>query len=108
MKICRVWLKKASALLKDVSTDRPRYYHGFDISAAQFPKVQDGINFSVQDVLKPFSAAHLNRYDLVHVRVLFCGLKKDEYGPAVENLKTLLSEIRSLKFRSLGKALPLT
>ncbi|KAH8704218.1 putative LaeA-like methyltransferase [Talaromyces proteolyticus] len=85
-----VWLKHICTLLKDIPTDRPRYFHGFDISDSQFPREHAGIHFSVQDITKPFSDAHLNRYDLVHVRLLFCGLKKSEYEIAVANLMTLL------------------
>ncbi|KAL1998550.1 hypothetical protein VTN02DRAFT_5977 [Thermoascus thermophilus] len=75
-----IWLKDVSTILDAIPTDRPRYYHGFDISADQFPSA-DGrgdLHFSVQDAMKPFPAEHLNRYDLVHVRLLI-GALKDEW-----------------------------
>jgi hypothetical protein len=78
-------------LTKEVPSDHPRYYHGFDISPGQFPDSGD-IHFSVQDVREPFPPEHRNRYDLVHVRALVGGLKEVEYKDVVANLVTLLSK----------------
>ncbi|KAL2012148.1 hypothetical protein VTN00DRAFT_4866 [Thermoascus crustaceus] len=85
-----IWLKDVSKLLKDVPTDRPRYYHGFDISPDQFPSEPGDLHFSVQDVMKPFPVEHQNRYDLVHVRLLIGALKEEDIKGVVANLATLL------------------
>ena len=69
-----------------------RYFHGFDISDAQFaPSSPDNVEFSVQDVLKPFPSEHRDRYDLVNVRMLVAALPEAEFRKAVENLTTILS-----------------
>ncbi|ENH72770.1 hypothetical protein FOC1_g10013441 [Fusarium oxysporum f. sp. cubense race 1] len=47
-------------------------------------KLQDG------NVLEPFSKEYLGTYDLVHVKLLYAALTKDESLLAVKNLKTLL------------------
>ncbi|KAJ0144959.1 Uncharacterized protein HZ326_12322 [Fusarium oxysporum f. sp. albedinis] len=47
-------------------------------------KLQDG------NVLEPFPKEYLETYDLVHVKLLYAALKKDESLLAVKNLKTLL------------------
>ncbi|KAH7217774.1 hypothetical protein DER44DRAFT_817242 [Fusarium oxysporum] len=47
-------------------------------------KLQDG------NVLEPFPKEYLGTYDLVHVKLLYAALTKDESLLAVKNLKTLL------------------
>lgn len=47
----------------------------------------------MQDILKPFPAEHLGRYDLVHVRLVIAALKEGDYSIAVENLQSLLSKV---------------
>ncbi|KAH7213813.1 hypothetical protein BKA60DRAFT_650537 [Fusarium oxysporum] len=42
------------------------------------------------NVLEPFPKEYLGTYDLVHVKLLYAALKKDESLLAVKNLKTLL------------------
>ncbi|EXA54689.1 hypothetical protein FOVG_02099 [Fusarium oxysporum f. sp. pisi HDV247] len=42
------------------------------------------------NTLEPFPKEYLGTYDLVHVKLLYAALKKDEWLLAVENLKTLL------------------
>ncbi|KAL4810283.1 hypothetical protein BDV18DRAFT_150554 [Aspergillus unguis] len=90
----RVWLVEAQAYLNEkVSNDSNRFFHGFDISDAQFlTSPPAGIELSVQDILKPFPAEHHNRYDLVNVRMLVAALKEPEYEKAVKNLMTILSK----------------
>lgn len=74
----------------------PRYFHGFDISPAQFPAEagDDSICFSVQDLLQPFPAEHLNRYDVVHVRLVLGAIPEASYSLAVANLLAILSMLR--------------
>lgn len=85
-----IWIKAAQELLKDIPSDNLRYYHGFDISNAQFPSDSENATFSVQDVLKPFPALHLASYDLVHVRLLCAAIKEVEFKDVAANLMTLL------------------
>ncbi|KAL3472042.1 hypothetical protein BJX99DRAFT_12255 [Aspergillus californicus] len=83
-----VWLWDAQRVLNAHSA-QDRYYHGFDISDAQFPSTH-GIELSVQDVLKPFPSEHHNRYDLVHVRLLVAAITQSQTEAAVSNLMTIL------------------
>ncbi|KAE8149936.1 hypothetical protein BDV25DRAFT_140320 [Aspergillus avenaceus] len=83
-----VWLRHVSESLGEAP--RKRYYHGFDISAEQFPPELDGIDLSVQDITVPFHEEHWNRYDLVHVRLLLAGLAESDYRSAVTNIYNIL------------------
>ncbi|KAL6233811.1 hypothetical protein BDW75DRAFT_231683 [Aspergillus navahoensis] len=74
-----IWLWDARKMLVDRAGESLRYFHGFDISPAQFPPAPEGIELTVQDIFKPFSVEHHNRYDLVNARLL-----------AVQNLLTIL------------------
>ncbi|KAL4807459.1 LaeA-like methyltransferase [Aspergillus unguis] len=84
-----IWLKDLAA-----SLDRPvdqAYYHGFDISAAQFPTDEPAnMRFSVHDITKPFPDEHLGRYDLVHVRLLVAAIEEPDYRLAIDNLAAML------------------
>ncbi|KAL4802039.1 hypothetical protein BDV18DRAFT_148107 [Aspergillus unguis] len=85
-----IWLRDAQKLLNEKCPDPTRYFQGFDISAAQFPPLVEGIELSVQDIFQPFPAEHHNRYDLVHVRLLVTGIPESTYPAAVANLLTIL------------------
>ncbi|KAL4782344.1 hypothetical protein BJX76DRAFT_332971 [Aspergillus varians] len=85
-----IWLWDAQRLLNQRAGKSERYFHGFDISPAQFPPAPEGVEFSVQDVQKPFPAEHHNRYDLVNVRLLITALPEAEYQNAVANVLTIL------------------
>ncbi|KAJ4112294.1 hypothetical protein NW765_015363 [Fusarium oxysporum] len=60
------------------------------------------------NVLEPFPKEYLRTYDLVHVKLLYAALTKDESLLAVKNLKTLLkpdgylfwSEIEAYRYAS--------
>jgi hypothetical protein len=69
-----------------------RYYHGFDISPDQFPKDSGRVQFSVHDITKPFPKEHLNRYDLVHVRLLVAAIDETDYPAAIANVYSILSK----------------
>ncbi|KAJ5224393.1 uncharacterized protein N7469_007896 [Penicillium citrinum] len=84
-----IWLKDTSEMLDKVDGHRC-YYHGFDISAAQFPEDSDTIAFSLHDITEPFPEEHWNRYDLVHVRLLVAALEESEYSAAVCNIQQIL------------------
>ncbi|KAL4874230.1 hypothetical protein BJY04DRAFT_204211 [Aspergillus karnatakaensis] len=85
-----IWLWEAQQLLKKSSGDVQPYFHGFDISSAQFPATPEGIELSIHDVLKPFPPEHHNRYDLVHLRLLLTAFGEAEFQTAVENLLPIL------------------
>ncbi|KAL4916274.1 hypothetical protein BDW62DRAFT_202785 [Aspergillus aurantiobrunneus] len=87
-----IWLLEAQNHLNAKATPNPsRSFHGFDISPAQFvPSPPQGIELSVQDILKPFPPEHHGRYDLVNVRMLVTALAETEYRTAVENLVAIL------------------
>ncbi|CAG8348969.1 unnamed protein product [Penicillium salamii] len=81
--------------LEDVAQTLPGsvHLHGFDISSAQFPSHrnhQRPISLSVHDVLHPFPVEHHSRYDLVHIRLLTAGLKKNDYATVLANARALL------------------
>lgn len=84
-----IWLKDVSQILEKAHTQC--YYHGFDISADQFPGKKENIQFSVQDITLPFPKEHWNRYDIVHVRLLVAALEEPEYKIALSNLSAILS-----------------
>ncbi|KAL4971743.1 S-adenosyl-L-methionine-dependent methyltransferase [Aspergillus desertorum] len=85
-----IWLWDARKLLIGRAGESPRYFHGFDISPAQFPPAPDGIEFTVQDIFNPFPVEHHSRYDLVNVRLLLTALPESEFEKAVQNLLTIL------------------
>ncbi|EED18135.1 LaeA-like methyltransferase, putative [Talaromyces stipitatus ATCC 10500] len=86
------WLRDVSQLLSTIPDDPQRYYHGFDISSAQFPSTpfQSNMEFSVHDILQPFPQEHMGRYDLVNVRFLLGAIKEADYFTAINNAATLL------------------
>ncbi|KAL4813917.1 hypothetical protein BDW67DRAFT_177437 [Aspergillus spinulosporus] len=88
----RIWLLEARDLLNSRVPDREhRTFHGFDISAAQFPgSPPEDVSFSCQDILKPFPPEHHRKYDLVHVRLLVTAFPENEYETAVRNLVEIL------------------
>ncbi|KAL3440680.1 S-adenosyl-L-methionine-dependent methyltransferase [Aspergillus insuetus] len=85
-----VWLWDAQQALGKAADGSARYFHGFDISSAQFPTASNGIELSVHDVLTPFPQEHRDRYDLIHVRLLVTALGESEFETAVSNLLSIL------------------
>ncbi|KAL4860624.1 hypothetical protein BDV12DRAFT_181305 [Aspergillus spectabilis] len=82
-----IWLKDVAQVLPNSDV----YYHGFDISADQFPpNPPANLQFSEHDITKPFPEEHWNRYDLVHVRLLVAALDEPEYKLAIANLSAIL------------------
>ncbi|KAJ5301051.1 uncharacterized protein N7443_006053 [Penicillium atrosanguineum] len=85
-----IWLNEVQTTLGDIPVNKSRYYHGFDISDAQFPFSTEEVQYSIQDALSPFPAQHLNRYDLVHVRLLVGAIQASDFEVIVANLMKLL------------------
>jgi hypothetical protein len=88
----RIWLDEfARELTTSTSASPPFEFTGFDISAAQFPaKAQPGFNFVVHDMTTPFAEQYLGHYDVVHVRLVFLAIPKDQIASVVQNLVALL------------------
>ncbi|KAL2842660.1 hypothetical protein BJX68DRAFT_244663 [Aspergillus pseudodeflectus] len=86
-----IWLWDAKQILdQKAGESSSRSYHGFDISAAQFPSTPQGITLSVQDVFQPFPAGFLDRFDLVHVRLMVTAFPEGKFQEAVENVLTIV------------------
>lgn len=86
-----IWLKDVSREL-EASSQIQRYYYGFDISPDQFPADSGQIQFSVHDITKPFPKEYLNRYDLVHVRLLVAAIDESDYQAVIANVQSILSK----------------
>ncbi|KAF5660294.1 methyltransferase domain-containing protein [Fusarium denticulatum] len=81
--------------LKDLAPRLPTEARldGFDIDTSKFhdpASLPANVKLQYGNVLEPFPNECLGRYDLVHVKLLYAALKKDEWLEAVKNLKTLL------------------
>ncbi|KAK7423060.1 hypothetical protein QQZ08_009227 [Neonectria magnoliae] len=66
---------------------------GFDMDSSKFPdpsSLPANVKLQLGNVLEPFPEEMLGKYDLVHVKLLYAALKKDEWLLAARNLKTLL------------------
>jgi len=67
--------------------------HGFDISPALYPSPQtlpSNVKLEVMDIKQPPSSSELNKYDLVHVRLIAAGIASTEWEAAVNNAVQLL------------------
>ncbi|KAJ5089837.1 hypothetical protein N7532_008521 [Penicillium argentinense] len=89
-----IWLEELAKNLPAVS---PLDLQGFDISPSQFPPSHElhgprneRIPLAVHDSLKPYPSEHQGRYDLVHIRLLTAGLKRDDYATVLKNARDLL------------------
>ena len=96
-----IWLKDVSKVLE--KTNINCYYHGFDVSADQFPKNTGNLEFSIQDITLPFPQEHWNRYDVVHVRLLVAALEETDYKTAISNLSAILSMYLPIRPPSSGQ-----
>lgn len=67
-------------------------YYGLDLSDAQFPaqKPDGKFSFAVHNILDPPPEPLKGKFDLVHLRLLVCGLPPGTWGQAVKNLSQLL------------------
>ncbi|KAI6959797.1 hypothetical protein KC318_g14410 [Hortaea werneckii] len=85
-----IWLRSLAAANSQSSPGWK--FTGFDLSSEQFPPEADrrGIDFQVLDILKPPPEEERGKYDVVHVRLLVCGLKGSDWRHAAANILTLL------------------
>ncbi|KAF2088509.1 hypothetical protein K490DRAFT_22003, partial [Saccharata proteae CBS 121410] len=70
-------------------------FDGYDITDTQFPpqdSLPKNVSLHLQNLLEPFPESVVGSYDVVHASLLVCGLRGDEWEPAVRNLKTLLKK----------------
>ncbi|OHE96495.1 hypothetical protein CORC01_08258 [Colletotrichum orchidophilum] len=78
---------------------------GFDMDASKFPDpalLPANVNLHIANVLEPFPKEMLGQYDLVHVKLLYAAMKKDDWLLAVKNLKTLLKSGGYLFWSEIG------
>ncbi|OHF02874.1 methyltransferase domain-containing protein [Colletotrichum orchidophilum] len=89
-----VWLTSVSEIVPPRSE-----LYGFDFDQLKMPtppmpppqQQQPTLEFRKHDVLQPFPAEFRGTFDLVHVRLLALGLKKDDWDVAVGHLRALLA-----------------
>ena len=78
-------IELSKALLKTYSFD------GFDVSSTQFRKELPGnVALHVQDVRTDFPPEFHGKFDAVHLRLLVCGLDKNDWVVATQKLIPLL------------------
>ncbi|KAK3315826.1 hypothetical protein B0H66DRAFT_271949 [Apodospora peruviana] len=68
-------------------------FHGFDISAAQFPPSEarpSNVSLHEHNVTEPFPEEYIGSFDLVAVRLITAGLRGDDWTKAVKNVESLL------------------
>ncbi|OGE46704.1 hypothetical protein PENARI_c118G09639 [Penicillium arizonense] len=85
-----VWLEEVRQLMNETCPDIQRVYQGFDISDAQFPYFSENTRFEIHDILLPFPSNHINRYDLINMRLLVGAIKESDFAVAIQNLITML------------------
>lgn len=70
-------------------------FTGFDIADDQFPEpdlLPDHVKFRGDfDVYRPLPAEYVSKFDVVHVRLLFVGVRANNVTPIMENLVKMLS-----------------
>lgn len=82
-----------AAFLFDMAEQYPSAtLDGFDISDKQFPPLLSNIKLHVHDLRQPFPAEFHNKYDLVHIRLLFTAIDPKEWSSTVSNLAALLRQ----------------
>lgn len=67
--------------------------HGFDISSKMFPsqeRLPKNIELHIADIKQPFDRRWLGYFDVVHVRLIEAAMRKEEWGPTLRNVVTLL------------------
>jgi hypothetical protein len=71
-----------------------RTYTGFDISSAMFPPTEEGgpMKFVVQDILAPVPEEYIEKFDLLHIKMLCFAIKVVDYPTMMENLVKMISE----------------
>ncbi|KAI6911252.1 hypothetical protein D0869_02408 [Hortaea werneckii] len=85
-----IWLRSLAAASSQSSPGWK--FTGFDLSSEQFPSEPErkGVNFRILDILKPPPEEERRKYDVVHIRLLVCGLKGSDWRHAATNILALL------------------
>lgn len=79
--------------LRDVAAKAPAWWQltGFDISADQFPSTNgDRCKYEELDILQPIPDRYKARFDVVHLRLLICGLTGEDWPTTAKNVLALL------------------
>ncbi|KAI9733443.1 MAG: hypothetical protein M1818_007191 [Claussenomyces sp. TS43310] len=88
-------LKKSLAAVPRTGA-APCYFHGFDISAAQYPADPGDIVLTLHDAREPFPSEFHGRFDVVHVRLLVLAVKETEIKQTLANVVELLNRMAEL------------
>lgn len=67
--------------------------HGFDISDRMFPPVEKrpaNLHLHTADIKKPFDTKWQGYFDIVHIRFIEAAMRKEEWGPTLRNVASLL------------------
>ena len=67
------------------------------MSSAQYPSQEwlpNNMSLHVHNAFSPFSQEFLGVYDIVHIQMFITIIEKNDPGPLIRNLMTLLSKCR--------------
>ncbi|KAL8867403.1 MAG: hypothetical protein Q9198_008529 [Flavoplaca austrocitrina] len=70
-------------------------FHGFDVDLAQAPPrewLPPNVKLDTLDLFKPLPDVYVERFDVVHLRLLMCVIKEDPM-PVLNNLISMLSKL---------------
>jgi hypothetical protein len=83
-----IWLLEVASEDPDASSRR---YTGLDLSLAQFPEqCPEHVSFEFINILEPVSDKWKAQFDYLHLRLLICGLSREDWQTAAANLRQLL------------------
>ncbi|KXH62207.1 hypothetical protein CSAL01_10592 [Colletotrichum salicis] len=93
--------------LREISTklSAEAQLDGFDMDSSKFPDpalLPANVNLRIGNVMEPFPQGMQGQYDLVHVKLLYAAMKKEDWLLAVKNLKTLLKPDGYLFWSEIG------
>ncbi|KAF5573230.1 Methyltransferase domain-containing protein [Fusarium pseudocircinatum] len=93
--------------LQEISREMPKLaqLHGYDIDGSKFPvadSVSPNVTFRLHDALLPFHKELHAKYDVVHVRLLYLALKKEDWAVVAANIRTILKPGGWIHWEELG------
>ena len=68
-------------------------FHGFDISDKMFPapsSLPQNVQLHIADIKQPFESRWIDYFDVVHLRFVEAAMRTQDWGPALQNIITLL------------------
>ena len=94
-----IWLRDLAA--QQAASHPDWTYTGFDISSAQFPPPDDKpsvCSLNILDILDRIPKHWRARFDVVHLRLLICGLTGSDWATTAANAYTLLKPGGSIQW----------